>query len=203
MSTFQISKLGYKSVAHYLIETHRAETKPEKNAENTNQVSVKRILPFLDLDAASEKPSEDKIESSEPQFENKGSNSSLSAINAQSSVKRSLPFSEAEEKQLGAMQTAKEILMKSEDMGLHLTCIKNDGDSTIVLKGTPLSEKPSFANELNSESVGARLKRKRQEGCSSGVNLSGSDEKLSVVKKAVESVASSGVMTRSRGKLKQ
>lgn len=196
MSTLQISKLGYKSVAHYLIETHRAETKPEKNAENTNQVSVKRTLPFLDLDAASEKPSEDKIESSEPQFEN-------TPINAQSSVKRSLPFSEAEEKELGAMQTAKEILMKSEDMGLHLTCIKNDGDSTIVLKGTPLSEKPSFANELNSESVGARLKRKRQEGCSSGVNLSGSDEKLSVVKKAVESVASSGVMTRSRGKLKQ
>lgn len=196
MSTLQISKLGYKSVAHYLIETHRAETKPEKNAENTNQVSVKRILPFLDLDAASEKPSEDKIESSEPQFEN-------TPINAQSSVKRSLPFSEAEEKELGAMQTAKEILMKSEDMGLHLTCIKNDGDSTIVLKGTPLSEKPSFANELNSESVGARLKRKRQEGCSSGVNLSGSDEKLSDVKKAVESVASSGVMTRSRGKLKQ
>ncbi|KAG2376027.1 uncharacterized protein HKW66_Vig0158190 [Vigna angularis] len=46
----KISSLGYKSVAHFLVQTRRAEIDVEKNADASNPVSVQRSLPFSDVD---------------------------------------------------------------------------------------------------------------------------------------------------------
>ncbi|KAL6956531.1 hypothetical protein U1Q18_041912 [Sarracenia purpurea var. burkii] len=54
VSTFQISQLGFKSVAHYLIQTQRSETDSDKTAHNNVPVSAKRSLPFSDTEATSE-----------------------------------------------------------------------------------------------------------------------------------------------------
>ncbi|XP_061341327.1 uncharacterized protein LOC133287682 [Gastrolobium bilobum] len=46
----KISALGYKSVAHYLIQTRRSDVDEEKNADSPNPVSAKRSLTFSDGD---------------------------------------------------------------------------------------------------------------------------------------------------------
>lgn len=74
--------MGYKSVAHYLIQTRRSDTNVEKNeddASNTdveknddasNPVSAKRSLPFLDAgDNKSQEVIEYKIGSMQPPAE--------------------------------------------------------------------------------------------------------------------------------------
>ncbi|CAN4082841.1 unnamed protein product [Withania somnifera] len=43
----KIARLGYKSVAHYLIQTHRATVNTENNSAS---LSAKRSLPFSDID---------------------------------------------------------------------------------------------------------------------------------------------------------
>ncbi|XP_057449474.1 uncharacterized protein LOC130740792 [Lotus japonicus] len=46
----KISNLGYKSVAHYLVQTRRAEIiEVDKDADASNPVSAKRSLPFSDV----------------------------------------------------------------------------------------------------------------------------------------------------------
>lgn len=47
--------MGFKSVAHYLIQTRRVQTNVEKNPDNTDQISAKRSLSF----PAPELPSEE------------------------------------------------------------------------------------------------------------------------------------------------
>ncbi|XP_050208476.1 uncharacterized protein LOC126657754 [Mercurialis annua] len=49
----KISSLGYKSVAHYLIQTRRSQTTGEVNLPTVNQVSAKRSLPFSDMETPS------------------------------------------------------------------------------------------------------------------------------------------------------
>ncbi|KAK7252858.1 hypothetical protein RIF29_37102 [Crotalaria pallida] len=44
----KITALGYKSVAHYLIQTRRADIDVQKNEDAVNPVSAKRSLPFSD-----------------------------------------------------------------------------------------------------------------------------------------------------------
>ncbi|KAL5714887.1 hypothetical protein ACHQM5_016789 [Ranunculus cassubicifolius] len=46
----KISSLGYKSVAHYLIQTRRGETKSDDDDVTDDPVSVKRSLPFADAE---------------------------------------------------------------------------------------------------------------------------------------------------------
>lgn len=50
---FQISKLGFKSVAHYLIETRRLQSNLDQNVDAPKQVSAKRSLPFSDIEIQS------------------------------------------------------------------------------------------------------------------------------------------------------
>lgn len=50
---FQISKLGFKSVAHYLIETRRLQPNLDQNVDAPKQVSAKRSLPFSDIEIQS------------------------------------------------------------------------------------------------------------------------------------------------------
>ncbi|CAI9265514.1 unnamed protein product [Lactuca saligna] len=51
----KISSLGYKSVAHYLIQTHRVDSNSEKNEKAENSVCVKRSLPFSKEDVEAQK----------------------------------------------------------------------------------------------------------------------------------------------------
>ncbi|KAG4175498.1 hypothetical protein ERO13_A11G189000v2 [Gossypium hirsutum] len=51
----KVTKMGFKSVAHYLIQTRHVQTNVEKNSDNTDQVSAKRSLSF----PAPELPSEE------------------------------------------------------------------------------------------------------------------------------------------------
>ncbi|XP_057770026.1 uncharacterized protein LOC130989889 [Salvia miltiorrhiza] len=50
----KISNLGYKSVAHYLIQSRRADTDKEINVGSKVPVSAKRSLPFSDIDVTGE-----------------------------------------------------------------------------------------------------------------------------------------------------
>ncbi|RDY10993.1 Cell division cycle-associated 7-like protein, partial [Mucuna pruriens] len=86
----KISALGYKSVAHYLIETRRAETNVEKNADASNPVSAKRSLPFSDVDSKSLEVSENDLGSLKPLTETEGDG-------AQVSSKRLLRFSDEQD----------------------------------------------------------------------------------------------------------
>ncbi|KAI3452079.1 hypothetical protein Pfo_008744 [Paulownia fortunei] len=47
----KISILGYKSVAHYLIQTRRSNTDSDKNVGTKVPISAKRSLPFSDIEA--------------------------------------------------------------------------------------------------------------------------------------------------------
>ncbi|XP_023730148.1 uncharacterized protein LOC111877871 [Lactuca sativa] len=51
----KISSLGYKSVAHYLIQTHRADSNSEKSEKTENSVCAKRSLPFSKEDVEAQK----------------------------------------------------------------------------------------------------------------------------------------------------
>lgn len=107
MFTFQITQLGFKSVAHYLIQTQRSQKNLGENPETTNQVSAKRSLHFPDVDASCEeilkdhcndigmiKPlAEHKIDDElKSEKENDTQSSSNPDINNQTSAKRSLSF---------------------------------------------------------------------------------------------------------------
>jgi hypothetical protein len=109
LSTLQISKLGFKSVAHYLIQTRRLQINLDTNADVTNQVSAKRPLPFSDVKAESEGSlkvdsihlesfkSQSEVKSEEDKFEiekeNKMQTTPIPGKN-QVSARRSLPFSD-------------------------------------------------------------------------------------------------------------
>ncbi|KAF8406362.1 hypothetical protein HHK36_008449 [Tetracentron sinense] len=50
----KISSLGFKSVAHYLVQTQCTQTNSEENPRTGNPVSVKRSLPFANMEALSQ-----------------------------------------------------------------------------------------------------------------------------------------------------
>lgn len=107
MSTFQITQLGFKSVAHYLIQTQRSQKNLGENPETTNQVSAKRSLHFPDVDASCEEILKDhcndivmikplaehkRDDELKSEKENDTQKSSNPDINNQTSAKRSLSF---------------------------------------------------------------------------------------------------------------
>ncbi|KAK7406602.1 hypothetical protein VNO78_08231 [Psophocarpus tetragonolobus] len=75
----KISALGYKSVAHYLIQTRRSEIDMEKNADASNPVSAKRSLPFSDMDNKSLEVNENHLESLKPLPETEDGGAEVSA----------------------------------------------------------------------------------------------------------------------------
>ncbi|XWS45333.1 hypothetical protein CRYUN_Cryun15aG0127400 [Craigia yunnanensis] len=54
----KISQMGFKSVAHYLIQTRRVQTNIAKNPDSIDQVSAKRSLSFPALELPSEESSQ-------------------------------------------------------------------------------------------------------------------------------------------------
>ncbi|XP_020217404.1 LOW QUALITY PROTEIN: cell division cycle-associated protein 7 [Cajanus cajan] len=82
----KISALGYKSVAHYLIQTRRS-VNGEKNADASNPVSAKRSLPFSDVDDKKSPEANENLGLLKPLAETEGDGAEVSA-------KRSLLFSD-------------------------------------------------------------------------------------------------------------
>ncbi|XP_042493993.1 cell division cycle-associated protein 7-like isoform X2 [Macadamia integrifolia] len=69
----KVSRSGYKSVAHYLIQIRRSQTNSEEHSAMELPVSAKRSIPFADLEEPSQKKPLDSDdgnhECSKPQFE--------------------------------------------------------------------------------------------------------------------------------------
>ncbi|KAH6810251.1 Zinc-finger domain of monoamine-oxidase A repressor R1 [Perilla frutescens var. frutescens] len=57
----KVSSLGYKSVAHYLIQTRRADADTENNAGSKVPTSAKRSLPFSDIEVTGEVDDDDDL----------------------------------------------------------------------------------------------------------------------------------------------
>lgn len=93
--------MGYKSVAHYLIQTRRLDAKVEQNADASNPVSAKRSLPFPVEEALSNESlevTENRVGSLKPPCEGDG---------GQVSVKRSLPFNDVQHDKDGCLDAMK------------------------------------------------------------------------------------------------
>ena len=95
--------MGYKSVAHYLIQTRRSDINAEENADAVNPVSAKMSLPFLEEEGVDENP----LGLVNPSFEANGD---------QVSAKRWLPFSDLQpkSKQIGSPETIETLTPSSE-----------------------------------------------------------------------------------------
>ncbi|KAE9606751.1 hypothetical protein Lal_00026224 [Lupinus albus] len=86
----KISRLGYKSVAHYLVQTRRSDIDVKKNEDTAvNPVSAKRSLPFSDINESLE-VDENQQGSPKPLAETESDNNEVSE-------KRSLLFSDVQD----------------------------------------------------------------------------------------------------------
>ncbi|XP_039035648.1 cell division cycle-associated protein 7-like [Hibiscus syriacus] len=81
----KVKKMGFKSVAHYLIQTQRAQTNMEKVPDDTDQVSPKRSLSCLAQELPSEESPEvddNQLVTSKPHTGEDGFNSENKEYNA-------------------------------------------------------------------------------------------------------------------------
>ncbi|KAI3416593.1 zf-4CXXC_R1 domain-containing protein [Psidium guajava] len=90
----KVSKLGFKSVAHYLIQTCRLQAKEEETSDSLVHASAKRSLPFSDIETVA---NVSPVHTDDDAIELPKSESDPRAVQENSaghvSVKRSLPFS--------------------------------------------------------------------------------------------------------------
>lgn len=148
----KISRLGFKSVAHYLIQTRLSETNLEENQVTKDPVSAKRSLPFEDID--------------EPSHRNE-------SLNTDEITK---PLSEDTEE----FSQPKETLISHENLKLLSVDTKDENDQLKEDKADPknvdskpeiisvspeeeskLKKVPSPATEVNLNSIAGRLRYRR------------------------------------------
>ncbi|XP_045815401.1 cell division cycle-associated protein 7 [Trifolium pratense] len=131
----KISRLGYKSVAHYLIQTRRADTDVEKNDDASNPVSAKRSLPFSDADDnKSHEVNENKL----------GSMQSLAETDGDGVVtKRSLIFPDEQD------QVAK--LEKVEGLDTIEPLASHEVNENKLGSVQPLAETETYGDEVATE----------------------------------------------------
>ncbi|KAJ1419096.1 Zinc-finger domain of monoamine-oxidase A repressor R1 [Sesbania bispinosa] len=108
----KIRALGYKSVAHYLIQTRRADINAEKNADAFNPVSAKRSLPFSDVDISkSHEVNDNNVGSLKPLAETR-------SVGDEVSAKRLLIFSDEQDQleKVKGLDTMKQLEKVSDTM---------------------------------------------------------------------------------------
>ncbi|KAK9284201.1 hypothetical protein L1049_023370 [Liquidambar formosana] len=155
-----ISKLGFKSVAHYLIQTRRSQANLEENAGTKTPVSAKRSLPFSDTEAPS-----DRTESVE------GNDDQLGLLKPQPEDKKDDDLKGEKEKEL------------------HMD--NNNGDSDITLEINPeLKKKSTSATEPTPDSIGGRLRQRRNKDTSCDGELIRMNEETLDAKPAVNTILS-------------
>ncbi|XP_038900888.1 uncharacterized protein LOC120087941 [Benincasa hispida] len=173
----KIVRLGFKSVAHFLIQTKRAQPSSEENP--TDLASAKRSLSFTDFEvnpAGSPKVNNNLLETMEHQAVDESENEKLnmllsisnSEINDHISVKRSLSFSGLEQQgskeakppnhlnhendELSQYQSAnyehgEEVIDEKEK---KMNCLKRKNGDNYCPDECPMTEKkPTITVELN------------------------------------------------------
>ncbi|XP_030496131.2 uncharacterized protein LOC115712051 [Cannabis sativa] len=132
----KISQLGYKSVAHYLIQTCRVETNLGNNEGATTEVPAKRSLPFSDMNEVPNEVNSDQLVSSK-QFNDKSTD--------EFSVKRSLPFSNLDmaSDSVSSLEVADQIGCSN-----HQYPIKREVCSDTALKSSSKLQKEEPAQDL-------------------------------------------------------
>ncbi|KAI4325848.1 hypothetical protein MLD38_031212 [Melastoma candidum] len=132
----KISSMGFKSVAHYLIETKSSQLKLETDADSSAHLLAKRSLPFSELtilDLPDGNTRDPKVD-----------NSSLTKdgdLACQVLAKRTLNFS-------SDGNNAKDVKSHSEDQGIIILASSNDLGQV---------KKDGCSSELNQKNIGGRL----------------------------------------------
>ncbi|PRQ47806.1 putative transcription factor C2H2 family [Rosa chinensis] len=177
----KIVQLGFKSVAHYLIQTRRAETSLVQNPETPEQVSGRRLLPFPDTDEENLKADHNDLGPLTSLGEQKGDNEFKCEkedekqnnadldINNQASAKRTLSFPDIDHMVgdhlgLPKLQSESSTGDHKEEEESKVDCVDLKlGDSTNGLE-TASKPKKKWArdNEPSADSIGGRLRRRCQ-----------------------------------------
>ncbi|XP_030462578.2 uncharacterized protein LOC115682490 [Syzygium oleosum] len=166
----KVSRLGFKSVAHYLIQTRSLQAQDEKTSDSLVHGSAKRSLPFLDMEtvvnASSVLSNDDAIALSEsesdPQVVRENSAGHVS-------VKRSLPFSgkEAHVQSVDDLCSAEynencELSKPKCEQGLENGVKDLNVDCTEVVKGPKPVSKRNRRHDPSSDSIAGRLRLRRR-----------------------------------------
>lgn len=191
--------MGYKSVAHYLIQTH-SEKNLENNPDSTNQGSVKRSLAFPETESLLNEINSPGIEvnhlerSSQPEDKKVGDN--LDLDNHQTSTRRSLPFSnvEAEPENVNSkevnfsllnpeLEDTTDIGFKGEQEMKIPDVIEEDNNNMKITPNSSANPKKRRAKKVKDpDSIGGRLSQRHQ-------NRNGNDDvELAVVFKTCSPV---------------
>ncbi|XWS41972.1 hypothetical protein CRYUN_Cryun17cG0128200 [Craigia yunnanensis] len=213
----KISQMGFKSVAHYLIQTRRVQTTIEKNPDNIDQVSAKRSLSF----PAPELPSEESSEvdtNQKPQSGEDGLNSERKENNAypepnptiihQNSARKSLLFTKSEaefekgESTVINLDVHGQLIFSEPDSGnkkddefkcnhekeLHFT-EKEPNGSPVTLERRP-GKKNAFSIEPCPDSIAGRLRQRHGKDSSHYDGTMRVNDKVLNVKQTVNQVVS-------------
>lgn len=193
MSSFQISSLGFKSVAHYLIQTQRAQTTSEKIPDTVNQASAKRSLSFSDREALSKdssqvnenepvkiKPQDTEDLNIDKDCNMQGSSCPSTSNNSNTSRKRSLLFSNIENESKNVDSTEVDLKVQNH-FGFSTPQLEEEtsngfkaeeekklynlgNDSDIALDSCQKSEKKHAAIKPIPDSIAGRLRQRRRKG---------------------------------------
>ncbi|OMO56772.1 hypothetical protein CCACVL1_26283 [Corchorus capsularis] len=207
----KISQMGFKSVAHYLIQTQRVQTNIEKNPDSINQVSAKRSLSFPALELPSQGSSD--VDDSQPVISK--SLSGEDGLNIEKkendylepnpTARKSLLFSTsgAEFEKGESMKINLDVhgqlgfsdldSGKERDDGLkcdhekesHFTEKESNGNSLGLACCTKPEENHAFIIEPNTESIAARLRQGHGEDQNSNDWMEGVNDKVLDVKQTV------------------
>ncbi|KAL6222514.1 hypothetical protein ACLB2K_005906 [Fragaria x ananassa] len=192
----KIKQRGFKSVAHYLIQTRRAETSLVQTPETPEQVSA-RSLPIPDMDEENLKADFNDLGPLTCLGEQKGDNEFKSEkedekqnnadldINNQTSAKRTLSFPEIDHMvgdplELPKFQSESSTNNHKEEEKIKMDCVDTKlGDSTNGLETTSMSKKKRARNyEPSADSIGGRLRRRRQKEAEHDDDASKAKEKI-------------------------
>ncbi|KAA0045859.1 cell division cycle-associated protein 7 [Cucumis melo var. makuwa] len=200
----KITRMGFKSVAHFLIQTKRSQPSSEENT--TDLASAKRSLSFTDFEVnpdAATKVNDDLLETMEPQAvdvsenEKKNMLQSISSneIKDHISVKRSLSFSGLEQQgskdanpnhlnhdELSQHQSANHELGENiiDEKEKEMDCHKRKNGDNYCPDECPLTEKkPTITVESNTMDLGCSTGNDHEKE-SSGVQTTTSSTDQSV-----------------------
>lgn len=161
--------MGYKSVAHYLIQTRRSQTNLEKDPENENQISAKRPLLFPNKSEESLQAGENLLGTASLLAEDSKKEDDVNVEKhnkMQSSLisaKRSLPFLDSEEESLKDSvsefqeeDNAYEGIKGEQERKLHTTDEDNDTNN-IALKNCTKPKRKHDAIEPSLDSIDGRF----------------------------------------------
>lgn len=162
----KVNKLGFKSVAHYLIQTRRLQAKEEETSDFLVHASAKRSLPFSDMETvANVSPmlaDHDTIALTESESDPLVQENSTGHV----SVKRSLPFSgkEAHVQSVNDICSAENIenCGQSKPKGLQNGVKDLNVDCTEVAKSPKPLAKRNHRPDPSPNSIAGRLRLRRR-----------------------------------------